>query len=118
MNTGELADKVAEEHNVDRAEAKRVVDTVLSTIAHAAGQGEEIALAGFGKFKVADRPARQGRNPATGQAMEIAASRKLAFSPAKQLRDRLNDAGKGGSGSARKSAPAKSPVKGRTRAKA
>ena len=118
MNTGELAEKVAEEHKVDRAEAKRVVDTVLSMIAHAAGQGEEIALAGFGKFKVADRPARQGRNPATGQTIEIAASRKLAFAPAKQLRDQLNDTGKSKSSSARGSAPAKSPAKGRTRAKA
>ena len=90
MNITELADKISTEHNVGKAEAKRMVETVLSTIAHAAGQGEEVALGGFGRFKVAERPARPGRNPATGEAIQIAASRKLAFAPAKQLRDRLN----------------------------
>jgi DNA-binding protein HU-beta len=95
MNTAELADKVAAEHNLGKAEAKRMVETVLSTIAHTAGQGEEVSLGGFGKFKVSERAARQGRNPATGAAIEIAASRKLAFTPAKQIRDRLNNAGDG-----------------------
>lgn len=94
MNTAELAEKVAAEHNLGKAEAKRMVDTVLSTIAHTASQGEEVSLGGFGKFKVNERAARQGRNPATGAAIEIAASRKLGFAPAKQLRDRLNPAEK------------------------
>ena len=91
MNTAELADKVAVEHTLGKAEAKRMVETVLATIAHAAGQGEEVSLGGFGRFKITERAARQGRNPATGAAIEIAASRKLAFAPAKQLRDRLNE---------------------------
>ena len=67
-----------------------MVKTVLATIAHVTAAGEEVSLTRFGKFKVAERPARQGRNPATGQPSQIAASRKLAFAPAKQLRDRLN----------------------------
>ncbi len=90
MNTAELADKVAAEHNLGKAEAKRMVETVLSTIAHTASQGEEVSLGGFGKFKVNERAARQGRNPATGETIDIAASRKLAFTPSKQVRDRLN----------------------------
>ena len=102
MNTAELADKVAAEHNLGKAEAKRMVETVLSTIAHTASQGEEVSLGGFGKFKVNERAARQGRNPATGAAIEIAASRKLAFTPAKQVRDRLNTTHEG-----------KAPAKGR-----
>ena len=53
----------------------------------AAKKGEEISLASFGKFKVKDTAPRQGRNPATGETMEIAASRKLGFSPAKQVKD-------------------------------
>lgn len=106
MNTAELADKVAAEHNLGKAEAKRMVETVLSTIAHTASEGEEVSLGGFGKFKVNERAARQGRNPATGEAIEIAASRKLAFTPAKQVRDRLNSAGEG-----------KAAAKGRTSAK-
>ncbi len=96
MNTAELAEKVAAEHNLGKAEAKRMVETVLSTIAHTAGQGEEVSLGGFGKFKVNERAARQGRNPATGATIEIGASRKLGFTPAKQVRDRLNTTGKGG----------------------
>ena len=90
MNTAELAEKVATEHDMGKAEARRVVETVLATITETAGKGEEVALGGFGKFKVNERAARQGRNPATGASIEIAASRKLAFTPAKQVRDAMN----------------------------
>ena len=114
MNTADLADKVAAEHGLGHAEAKRMVEAVLSTIAHAAGEGEEVSLPGFGKFKVSERAARQGRNPATGEAIQIAASRKLAFAPAKQLRDTLNGTGEQVGGKAEGGAAAK----GRVRAKA
>jgi len=114
MNTVDLADKVATEHGLDRTEAKRMVETVLSTIAHAAGGGEEVSLGGFGKFKVAERAARQGRNPATGEAIQVAASRKLAFAPAKQLRDKLNATGERASDKAEGGAT----VKGRAKARA
>ena len=112
MNTADLADKLAAEHGLGQAEAKCMVQTVLSTIAHGASQGEEVSLAGFGKFKVAERAARQGRNPATGETIQIAASRKLAFAPAKQLRDLLN----GASGAAADTAEGGS-AKGQARAK-
>jgi DNA-binding protein HU-beta len=62
---------------------------VFAGIVAAAKQGEEVNLTGFGKFKVKDSPARQGRNPGTGEAIEIAASRKLGFSPARQVKDAL-----------------------------
>ena len=52
--------------------------------------GDEIVINGFGKFKVKDSPAREGRNPATGEAMQIAASKKLGFAPAKAVKDKLN----------------------------
>ena len=52
-------------------------------------RGEKVNLPGFGRFKVKDSPARQGRNPATGETIEIAASKKLGFSPAKQVKDAL-----------------------------
>jgi hypothetical protein len=58
-------------------------------IAAAAKEGDEVNLPGFGKFKVKDSEARQGRNPAIGETIEIAASRKLGFTPAKQVRDAL-----------------------------
>jgi len=90
MKIAELADQVATAHELPKAEAKRVVETVLKAIAEAAAGGAEVQLAGFGKFKVQDKPARQGRNPRTGESVEIAATRKLAFVPAKALKDALN----------------------------
>lgn len=68
----------------------KLVDAVFSTIADAAAKGDEVSLNGFGKFKVKHKPARDGRNPSTGEAIKIAASNKLAFAPAKALRDKLN----------------------------
>lgn len=90
MNNSDLADKVAAEGNLSKSDARKLVDGVLSAIVDAAVGGEEVSLAGFGKFKVKDSPAREGRNPATGAAMQIAASRKLTFSPAKAVKDKLN----------------------------
>jgi DNA-binding protein HU-beta len=65
------------------------VEAMLTGIIDAAKQGDEINLTGFGKFKVRNSPARQGRNPGTGETIEIAASRKLGFAPAKQVKDTL-----------------------------
>jgi len=90
MNNSDLADTLASEHDLTKADARKVVDSVLNAIATAASQGEEVSLSGFGKFKVKDSPAREGRNPATGAVMQIAASKKLTFSPAKAIKDKLN----------------------------
>ncbi len=90
MNTAELADQIAADHKLNKSEAKQVVDAVFTAIVSAATQGQEVSLPGFGKFKVAAREARQGRNPATGEAIQIAASKKLAFTPAKQVKDAMN----------------------------
>ena len=69
---------------------RKIIDSVVATITGATSAGEEVNLAGFGRFKVADRAARSGRNPATGETIAIPASRKLTFSPAKAVRDALN----------------------------
>lgn len=90
MNNTDLAERLASDHDLTKADAKKLVDTVFSAIGDAAASGEEIALNGFGKFKVKDVPAREGRNPATGQPIQIAASRKLSFAPAKAIKDKLN----------------------------
>jgi DNA-binding protein HU-beta len=90
MNNAELAERLATQHEMSKAEARRLLDAVLSAIVETATSGEEVALSGFGRFKVTERAARQGRNPQTGEAMAIAASRKLAFAPAKPVRDALN----------------------------
>lgn len=90
MNNNDLADKLAADHELTKAEAKKLVDAVFAAIGDAAATGEEISLSGFGKFKVKDSPEREGRNPATGEAMSIKASRKLSFTPAKAVKDKLN----------------------------
>lgn len=90
MNNSELADKLAAEIGLTKADAKKAVETVFGAITDAAAAGHEISLNGFGKFKVKDSPAREGRNPSTGETIQIAASKKLSFAPAKAIKDRLN----------------------------
>src|ERR1700756_2096631 len=89
MKAVDLIDYVASEAGVAKTAAKKAVEAVFAGIVDAAKKGEEVNFPGFGKFKVKDSPARQGRNPATGETIEIAASRKLGFSPAKQVKDAL-----------------------------
>jgi DNA-binding protein HU-beta len=90
MNNTELAEAVAAEHGLTKADARKYVDGVFAAIASAAAKGEEVSLSGFGKFKVKDQPAREGRNPSTGAVIQIAASKKLTFTPAKAVKDQLN----------------------------
>ena len=90
MNNSDLADTIAASHGLSKADARKVVDGVFAAIADAAAKGEEVSLNGFGKFKVKNTPAREGRNPSTGATIQIAASNKLTFSAAKAVRDKLN----------------------------
>jgi DNA-binding protein HU-beta len=90
MNNSDLAERIASENGLSKADARKLVDGVFAAIAEAAGNGEEVALNGFGKFKVKDTPAREGRNPSTGATIQIAAARKLTFAPAKAVKDKLN----------------------------
>ena len=103
---------------MSKADARRLVDGMLAAIAEAAAAGEEVALSGFGRFKVTERAARQGRNPATGETIQIAASRKLAFAPAKQVRDALNPAGGKAGGKAGAKPAGKAPAKAKAAAPA
>ncbi len=91
MNNSELADQLAGSQDISKADARKLVDAVFAGIAAAAAAGEEVSLNGFGKFKVKASPAREGRNPATGASIQIAASRKLTFAPAKAVKDKLNN---------------------------
>src|SRR3954452_20398685 len=90
LNVSDLAEKLAAEHDLPKAQAKRVVEAAFAAVANAVASGQEVTIQGFGKFKTSDRAARQGRNPATGESIQIAASRKPTFTPAKPLKDRLN----------------------------
>jgi DNA-binding protein HU-beta len=90
VNNSDIADIIANEHGVSKVDARKLVDGVFSAITDAAAKGEEISLSAFGKFKVKESAAREGRNPSTGETIKIAASKKLGFAPAKAIKDRLN----------------------------
>lgn len=74
-------------------ESKKTVETVLDatwdTIGEALGAGRDLKIAGFGNFSVSERAAREGRNPATGETIQIAASKSVKFSASKALKERL-----------------------------
>ena len=79
--------RVAAEASLSRADAETAVTAVLGSIGDALAKGETVSLAGFGTFTVKDRPARQGRNPRTGESIAIAASKVPSFKAGKGLRD-------------------------------
>lgn len=90
MKNADVAECLVEKLSMTKADARKAVDTMIEAITTAAEAGEEVSFNGFGKFAVKDSPARDGRNPATGEPMKIAASKKLGFSASKVLKDRLN----------------------------
>jgi DNA-binding protein HU-beta len=90
VNKNDLVERLAEEQGLTKAFARELVDSVFDMITVAALKGEEVSLFGFGRFKVAERAARQGRNPRTGEAVKIGASKNLKFSPARSLKAGLN----------------------------
>ena len=91
MNNAAIADQVAETYGLTKTDARKIVDAIFTAVVDAAANGNEVSINGFGKFKVKSSPAREGRNPATGQAMQIAASKKLGFSAGKVVKDKLNN---------------------------
>lgn len=88
--TNEIADKIASDHGLTKAQGKTIVEAVLAEITAAAVAGAETSLPGFGKFKVKDTPAREARNPTTGAMIKVPAAKKVTFTPAKSLKDALN----------------------------
>ena len=90
MNKPELIEKIAIDYEFTRVLAREVVDTILQTISETIQSGEEVALAGFGKFKLVERAARVGRNPQTGEPVKIAASKRVKFEQAKAMRELVN----------------------------
>lgn len=90
MNKNDLVDTLAQEHELTRTFARELVDSLFQTIADAAQKGEEVSIFGFGRFRVAERGARKGRNPQTGEAIKIAASKNLKFDAARAMKASLN----------------------------
>ena len=88
--TNDIATKIAEDHGLSRVQAKAVVEAIFAAVSTAAVSGNETSIPGFGKFKVKTTPEREARNPATGAVVKVAAAKKLTFTPAKALKDALN----------------------------
>jgi DNA-binding protein HU-beta len=90
VNKAELVEQIAAKADLSRQKAEVAVDAALRTIEEQLASGGEITLTGFGKFHVADRAARQGRNPQTGAPIEIKASRVPRFSAGSKLKQVVN----------------------------
>jgi DNA-binding protein HU-beta len=90
MNKAELVDAVASAANLSKADAGRAVDAMVDTITAALKTGQQVSVVGFGTFSVKHRSARSGRNPRTGDTIEIAASNVPGFKAGKALRDAVN----------------------------
>ncbi len=90
MNKTELVNAVAESAELSKKDATKAVDAVFDAIQEALSNGDKVQLIGFGNFEVRERSARKGRNPQTGEEIEIAASKVPAFKPGKQLKEAVN----------------------------
>ncbi|MCW3015064.1 MAG: family DNA-binding protein [Solirubrobacterales bacterium] len=86
MTKSEFVDQVAAQAGLDRKQAADAVDAVLAVVENALAQGGEVTLTGFGKFHVAERGARQGVNPRTGESMQIAATSVPRFTAGSSLK--------------------------------
>lgn len=90
MNKSELVAAIAEKANLTKADSSAALDATVSAITESLANGEPVILIGFGTFEVRNRAARPGRNPRTGEAIEIKASRNPAFKAGKALKDAVN----------------------------
>lgn len=89
MTKAELIESVANDVNLSKADALKAIDSVIAGITDALKKGEKVTLVGFGVFSVAERKARKGRNPRTGDEIEIAASKTPKFSAGKALKQAI-----------------------------
>lgn len=90
MNKTELVSAVAESAELSKKDATKAVDAVFEALQTALSNGDKVQLIGFGNFEVRERAARKGRNPQTGEEIEIAASKVPAFKPGKALKDAVS----------------------------
>ncbi|MCX7673243.1 MAG: HU family DNA-binding protein [Thiobacillaceae bacterium] len=90
MNKAQLIDYVAEHAQLTRQQAARALDAVVEAVTHTLTRGGAVTLVGFGSFVVDERAARKGRNPKTGETVEIPAAKIVKFRPGKVLKDAVN----------------------------
>lgn len=89
MNKTELVNVVSEKAEISKKDAAKAVDAVFDSIIEALANDDKVQLIGFGNFETRERSARKGRNPQTGEEIEIAASKVPAFKPGKQFKDAI-----------------------------
>jgi DNA-binding protein HU-beta len=90
MNKGDLINAVADAAEVSKADAGRAIDAMIDVITNVLKQGDTVSVVGFGTFTVRTRAARTGRNPRTGQTINIEASKNPTFKAGKALKDAVN----------------------------
>lgn len=90
MNKSQLIDAIASEAKLTKADAKRAVDAFVESMTSGLKEGEKITLVGFGSWSVNERAARKGRNPQTGQVIDIAAKKVVKFKAGKGLSEDVN----------------------------
>ncbi len=88
MNKGDLVEKIAEQTSTKK-EALDLVESIVSAVKGSLSKGQDVAISGFGTFKVKQTKARTGRNPKTGETIQIPAKRKVSFKAAKDLKESL-----------------------------
>ena len=90
MTKSELIDAIAETAELSKADASKALSATLESVTDALKAGEKVALIGFGTFSVSQRAARTGKNPQTGEALAIPASKAAKFKAGQQLKDAVN----------------------------
>jgi len=90
MNKSELIDGIAAKSGLSKADAARALDATLDTVTGALSKDDQVVQVGFGTFKLSHRAARTGRNPQTGEALQIKAARVVSFKAGKALKDAVD----------------------------
>ena len=111
MNQSELIEKLAQATELNQAVADQAVKAAVNAILDALVAGEAVRVSGLGVFNVAARPARQGRNPRTGESIEIAAGKAVRFHAGKAVKDALNPSTPNGAPRKKTAAPKKSAMR-------
>ncbi len=90
MNKAQIIEDIADQHGLTKTDAGRVVDHIFDSVVSTVSRGEEVSIAGLGIFSAKTRPARTGRNPRTGESVQIPERQVPKFRPAKAFKDSVN----------------------------
>lgn len=90
MNKSELVDAIAENSGLSKVDSAKALNAFIESVTGAVTRGDDVVLVGFGTFSVKERAAREGRNPKTGETIQIAASKSVGFKAGKALKDAVN----------------------------